>query len=125
MKWAFINWVNRSRLYSSEPRASLIGEISVCMISIASSMICSDNILPVRKCDAFERYIGIGPTPPAAMDADTMVCSLVVMRMAELTLAISRCVRLLTFSKWKSVSASGNSNQMLWMNSSVFLSSCL
>src|SRR3990170_238081 len=125
IKCAFINWPSNNRLYSLVPLASLIGEISVCAVSMASSITPSVILFPCKKPDVFCKYMGTGPTPPAEIAAPSIIFLFIVMLIAEFTVAISRWVRLLTFSKWKNVFLAGNSNQIFSIYSCGFLSTIL
>ena len=107
-------------LYASVPRASLIGDISDWTISVSSWISEAVTLLPSRNALLFARYIGTGPTPPADNDAAAIVCSSCILKqIAEFTLAISRLVRLQTFSKLKRSVADGNSNMIFSMISPV------
>src|SRR6185369_13346916 len=125
MKCALINLPSNNLLYSSLPLASLYGEISVRTISINSCMTSSDNFFPLKNADVFFKKIGIGPTPPAEIAASFILSPFISIAMAEFTLAISRLVLLLTFSKLNLKFFDGASNQIFAIYSSGRLSSCL
>ncbi len=122
---AFINCASKSCLYSFVPLASLIGEISVCAVLIAAETTCLLISFPLRKADVFSKYRGTGPTPPADIAASSIKPLFIFIWIAEFTVAISRCVRLLTFSKLNKEFFPGNSNHILVIASPGFLSNCL
>ena len=60
-------------------------------------MVSTDNCFPFKNAEVSCKYFGIAATPPIATFASTIVLFSTEICMAELTLAISKCVRFDTF----------------------------
>ena len=79
MKWANINCLKSSFLYSAEPLTSLMGEISDSEILQASKIVSSSISFPLRNLQTSFKYSGVGATPPVDMLTFSIMFELVLM----------------------------------------------